>query len=116
MKQMNYGNIVCEVSVAENYAFRSEVTCQYDNGTVAYAVERFFTHCTLFCRECTYESWQIRIAKGKARRSHNFTYLIPAVLMELPGIWIRLVGDIDAVGVNIKKVELLNEHPCFREE
>lgn len=113
MKKMNYGNIVCEVSVAENYDFHTQAACNYDKDTIAYAVERFFTRCTRFREECTYESWQIRIAKGKARRSHKFVYVVPAVLMELPGGWVRLTGDIDAVGVHIKKVEILNIHPCF---
>ena len=33
--------------------------------------------------------------------------------MELPGNWIRVSGEIDAVGVHVRKVEILNEHPVF---
>lgn len=113
MKKMHYGNFVCEVTVVNEFIFRSEVECLYDRDTVVYAVERFFSRCTRFTRECTRESWQIRIAKGKARRPHKFTYLVPGVLMELPGKWVRVGGDIDVVGVNIKKIELLREHPYF---
>lgn len=116
MKKMNYGSITCEVSVAENYTFYSQVFCDYEKDTIAYAVEKFFSRFVRFRRECTLESWQIRIAKGKERKKHNFMYLVPAVFMELPGNWVRIYGDIDAVGVKVKRVELLKEHPCFAGE
>lgn len=116
MKKMRYGSFVCEVTVVNGFAFHSEVKYLYDRDTVAYAVERFFVRCSRFTRECTTESWQIRIATGKARRPHKFSYLVPSVLMELPGRWVRISGDIDAVGINVKKVELIREHPCFAEK
>lgn len=113
MKKMIYGSIACEVTVAENYNFFTEVSCEYEKDTIAYAAEHFFTKCRRFRRECTYQSWQHRIAKGKARRPENFTYLIPAILMELPGGWVRLDGNIDAAGVKINRIELLEEHPLL---
>ena len=93
MKKLEFANIVCEVSVTENYKMFSEVTCEYEKDTVAYAVERFF------CRR---------------ERIHKFSYLIPSVLLELPGNWTRLAGEINAAGVKVWKVELLLEHPCFQ--
>lgn len=113
MKKMIYGSIVCEVTVAENYNFFTEVACEYEKDTIAYAVELFFTKCRRFRRECTYQSWQHRIAKGRARQPEKFSYLIPAVLMELPGGWVRLDGNIDEDGLKIQKVELLKEHPFY---
>lgn len=113
MKKMHNGNFVCEVTVENGFSFYSEVECMYDNETIAYAVERFLVHCPRFVKECTNESWQIRIAKGKERRPHRFTYLVPGILMELPVEWVRLTGDIDVIGINVKKVELLREHPSF---
>lgn len=113
MKKFEFANIVCEVSVTENYKMFSEVTCEYERDTVAYAVERFFCHSSRFRRECTLESWQIRTAKGR-ERTHKFSYLIPSVLLELPGNWTRLTGEINAAGVKVWKVELLLEHPCFQ--
>lgn len=115
MKKMNYGSFTCEISVAANYTLISEIPCDYEKDTVAYAVERFFARFKRFRRECTYESWQIRIAKGRARKRHDFMYIVPALFMELPGNWIRIHGSIDAVGVNVTQVEILMEHPCFDE-
>lgn len=115
MKKMNYGSFTCEISVAADYTLLSQVPCDYGKDTVAYAVERFFSRFKRFRRECTYESWQMRLAKGKARKRHDFMYIVPALFMELPGNWIRISGSIDAVGVNVKRVEILKDHPCFCE-
>ena len=113
MKKLEFANIVCEIAVTEKYRFVSEVYCDYEKDTIAYAVESFFRKSKRFCRECTLESWQIRTAKSK-ERVHKFSYVIRASLMELPGNWVRLTGNITATGVQIWKIELLIEHPCFR--
>lgn len=116
MKKMNYESLTCEISVAENYILCSQIPCGYEKDTVAYAVERFFPLCASLSRECTWKSWQARVAKGRTKRKQEFQYLVPAVLMELPGNWVRICGDIDAVGVNVKKVEILREHPWFSDD
>ena len=41
---------------------------------------------------------------------------MPSVLLELPGKWVMLCGDIDAVGATVRKVELLSENPWTGEE
>lgn len=115
MKKFKSANIVCEVTVTENYKLFTEVSCEYPKDTVAYAVERFFFYNTRFRRECALECWQIRIAKAK-ERAHKFSYLIPSVLLELPGNWTKLTGEINTVGVKIWRVELLLKHPCFQED
>ena len=72
-----------------------------------YAVEKFFSKFEKIRRGCTYESWQLRITKRRKRKNRRFWYIVPAVLMELPGNWILVCGDIDPVGVNIRKIEFL---------
>lgn len=116
MKKMNYESLSCELSVAENYTLLSRVACTYGKDTVAYAVERFLPRCASLCRECTWKSWKARVAKGRAKKKQFFQYLVPAVLMELPGNWVRISGDIDAVGVSVKRVELLREHPWLADD
>lgn len=113
MKKMMDGSFVCEISVAADYSLLTAVPCEYGKDTVAYAVERFFPKSKRFCRECTQRSWETRIAKGRKDKKQDFAYVIPAILMELPGNWIRVSGEIDAVGVRVRKVEILNEHPVF---
>ena len=74
MRKFEFANIVCEVSVTENYKMFSEVTCEYEKDTVAYAVERFFCHSSRFRRECTLESWEIRTSKGRERTHRRNQY------------------------------------------
>ncbi|MBO5199201.1 MAG: hypothetical protein J6B85_11910 [Lachnospiraceae bacterium] len=114
--KMNYGSRVCEFSVAHDFTFSSCVRCYYEKDTICYAVRRFFRKSGRIRRDCTYESWQIRLAKGKSRRQHRFSYLIPAILMELPGAWIRLSGTIDARGVTVQRLEILSRYPGFEAE
>nr|WP_296957223.1 hypothetical protein [uncultured Mediterraneibacter sp.] len=113
MKRMKYGPFECDIMVADKYFFKSEVFCDYEKDVVAYAVELFLTRSAKFSRECTRESWQIRIAKGRKNRKHKFIYLIPSVLMDLPGEWVKLGGDLDEVGLTVKRVEILSEFPYF---
>lgn len=113
MKKMVYGTIICEVSVAVNCTITVSDCYEYPKDTIAYAVEKFFSQHAKTYRECTYESWRLRIAKGRKKKIRRFEYIIPAVLMELPGNWVRVCGDINVVGVNINRIELLKDHPYF---
>lgn len=111
--KLKYGAKCCEFSVANNFAILSRVPCEYDRETICYAVQRLFHKSERLCRSCTLESWQLRLAKGNARKRHPFAYVIPAALMELPGAWIRLSGMIDAGGVTVYKIEILTHYPSF---
>lgn len=107
MKKMVYGSIVCEVSVVTNCRIIGYDCGDYVKDSIIYAVEKFFSKFEKIRRDCTYESWQLRITKRRKRKNRRFWYIIPAVLMELPGNWILVCGDIDPVGVNIRKIEFL---------
>jgi hypothetical protein len=41
MKKMYFRNIVCEITIDQDFKFYSEVECLYEKDTIAYAVERF---------------------------------------------------------------------------
>lgn len=51
----------------------------------------------------------LRFGNGKCRK--KFQYLIPAVLMELPGDWVSLTGFIDAEGLKIESLVIQDEYP-----
>ncbi|MCD7812455.1 MAG: hypothetical protein LUH20_00115 [Lachnospiraceae bacterium] len=110
--KMTNGSISCEISAASEVSFVSYVPCSYDESTVFYAARRFFTQCGKLRRECTCESRRLRLGKG-SKAVLPFCYLIPAVLMELPGEWARVTGAISAKGVELRKVELFPNHPCL---
>ncbi|MCC8046744.1 MAG: hypothetical protein LIP12_14880 [Clostridiales bacterium] len=108
--KMKNGSIVCEISVASDAVFVSYVPCNYQSDTIFYAVKRFFARCGKLCRECTFESWQIRIGRKKKKNGH-FCYLIPALLMELPGEWVRVAGVINEKGVEVQRIEIFPNYP-----
>ena len=111
MKKMKYGSAVCVVSVSDQCVFLSQVPCEYENDVMAYAAERYFANCKELCCECTDRSVRYRLAAGREERQHDFTNMAPAALMELPGKWVRVSGEINSAGVMIRKIELLKEHP-----
>lgn len=115
MKKMNYGSFSCIISVTTDCTIISQKLCDYEADTIFYAVERFFTHCNTIAKKCTKTSWQFRIAKGKSPKKQSFMYIVPAILMELPGNWVKISGNIDAVGVNVNKIEMLSQYPSFSE-
>ncbi len=106
--KMTYGALTCAFAVSEHLAVMSEVPISYDDRTVGYAVRRFFLHCEKLHKECTFQSWKLRVAKGKARKRQHFHYILPAALLELPGRWVRISGIIDAVGVTVDRVRIMN--------
>lgn len=110
--KMTNGSIACEISVASDVVFVSYVSCSYDKDTVFYAARRFFVRCGKLRRECTCESRRLRLGKGRKTKI-PFCYLIPAVLMELPGEWVRVTGTINVEGVELRKVEIFPNHPGF---
>ena len=113
MRKMSYASFACEISVAADYRLISLVPCEYEKDTVAYAVERFFTQSKRFCRECTQESWKLRIAKGRKDKKHSFVYIIPAVLMELPGTGSDSAEILILPGSMSGKLKYLTNIPVF---
>lgn len=115
MRKIAYETLSCTVKTTKNFKVYTQVPCEYPKATIAYAAERFFANSVKFRESCTRESWELRFAKGK-KNSRDFSYVIPAALMELPGSWVRIQGVINPEGVNIESVELFKVHPCFSEK
>nr|WP_294672888.1 hypothetical protein [uncultured Blautia sp.] len=115
MRKITYETLSCTVKITKNFKVYTQVPCEYPKATIAYAAERFFANSVKFRESCTRESWELRFAKGK-KNSKDFSYVIPAALMELPGSWVRMQGGINPEGVNIESVELFKVHPCFSEK
>ena len=116
MKKVNYGSFVCEVSVDPDYMLLKHGLCDYERDTIAYAVERFFYPAAEKpVRHARKKVYRFVLPKAKQKRKHAFMYLAPAILMELPEGWVRVWGEVNAAGVEINKIEILKEHPCFAE-
>ncbi len=111
--KMTYEGAACEITVSENFRFFSQVSCSLEFDSVRYATCRFFQKSKALCRECVFESWQLRISKSRKRKTRHF-YVIPAVLMELPGNWAKVTITIDTYGVCVQQLELLQQHPFLK--
>lgn len=110
---MTYEGAACEITASENFHFFSHVPCSLELDSILYAVCRFFQKSKKLRRDCIFESWQLRIIKA-SRKKKRHTYVIPAMLMELPGAWAEVHIMIDSSGVAIQQVKLLQQHPLFQ--
>ena len=102
--------IQCQISPAKELRFFSQVPCDLELDTVAYAVCRFFVKSPAMCRLCAPESYRIRLATGRKRKAQRHKCLLPAPLLELPGGWARIYYTVDAIGVTVQEVSLLKTY------
>ena len=54
----------------------------------------------------------MRLAKGRNRRLHYYTFCIPADQLELPGSWAELRLSISADGVTVHSLKLSMSFPA----
>lgn len=104
--------IKADLITDDNLRLRCEVPCDLSQEAVEYAALRFLAHNARLYHFYASESCKLRFAKGKAgRRPVTFRCTTPAVLLELPGSWVRLTLRIDRDAVKIKGIELLTNYP-----
>lgn len=111
---MNCGTICCDLAISDKFIcdIDSNVRCEYPEDTIEYALRHFFKKNEKIRRTCTWESWQIRLAKGKRnRRPHYYSYHIPARMLELPGSWAVLKFSVDENGVTMHSLKLSMSYP-----
>lgn len=110
--QLNYKGRTCELSFSKDFCFRSETPCDYSGDTIRYAIRRYIQNSEDLCKNCTYDSWQKRLASGKqAKKPDQFHLIIPAETMEMPGVWAELVGRIDGNGLEIQSMSITSYKP-----
>ena len=109
--KMKYGSLSCKISAHKNMEIHCEVLCDLEPDTVYYAISRFFTKDTSVCHSYVKESYQMRLAKGKGRKAKHHRCILPALLAELPGMWVQVYFMVDAEGVIIQRIQLLERYP-----
>ena len=104
--------IKAELCTSDSLCLRSEVPCDLSQEAVEYAALRFLAHNARLYHFYASESCELRFAKGKAaKRLKTYQCTAPAVLMELPGAWVRLTLRVDQEAIRIMSVEMLQEYP-----
>lgn len=79
--------------------------------SAAYAVCRFLRSSCALRGTLVRESYRLRIAPGKGRRTVRRSFVAPGVLMELPCPWVRVTLTVTATGVTVTGVSLCEEYP-----
>lgn len=102
-----YGSLSCGLSVADDMAFTSEVSCEgYMAESIRYAVCRFLRKNRQACGRYVTMSYKMRFAKGKARKAKLCKFTAPAKLLELPGGSVETILAVDPTGVTVRSVSL----------
>ena len=114
--KINCGTICCDITVSEkfSYSIESGIRCEYPQDTIEYALRRFFSRNESIRKAAPRESLQMRLAKGRGRRPHYYTYCIPAKQLELPGSWAVVKLYIDNVGITVSSLKLSLAFPSSR--
>lgn len=102
-----YGALSCELSVADDMVFTSEVSCEgYAAESIRYAICRFLRKNRQACNRYVTMSYKMRFAKGKARKAKRCRFTAPAKLLELPGGSVEAILTVDPTGVTVKSVSI----------
>lgn len=103
--------VSCQICVDTNVRVENHLKTALEPDTICYAVCRFFTKAPAMCRTYTWESYQLRLARGKGRRARRHCCAIPAPLMELPAGWVQVRFQVDPTGVSIRQIVLTPAYP-----
>lgn len=101
-----YGSLSCDVSAAKSLRVLNWTDTPLEPDVAAYAVCRFLRKSRALCGEYVRESYRLRLAKGKARKTKYRSFLAPASLMELPGVWCAVKLYVSSSGVVVEAVGL----------
>lgn len=106
-------NTACTLSADPQMRVHSELPCSLEPDTLRYAACRVFQKVPRLRRETARLSWQLRLARGSARRGVRGSYLLPAAWLGLPGAWARVCILVDPQGVTVRRLELLRDKPAI---
>lgn len=103
--------VSCQINADPNVRVENRLHTSLEPDTICYAVCRFFARTPALCRTYTWESYRLRLARGKGRRPRRHRCTIPAPLMELPAGWVQVQFQVDPAGVSIRQISLTAEYP-----
>ena len=102
----------CQLEAARTFRFHAGATgADLLPESALYAVCRFLRSSSALRGALVRESYKLRVATGKGRRSVRRSFLAPGPLMELPGAWVRVTLTVTAAGVSVTGVYLCEEYP-----
>ena len=106
----------CQLETAKDLRFHGgAVGADLLPESAGYAACRFLRSSSALRGVLVRESYRLRIASGKGRRTVRRCFVAPGPLMELPSAWARVTLNITATGVAVTGVFLCEEYPHSRE-
>lgn len=113
--KMTYGTgwsaVSCQIAADPNLRVENRLSPSLEPDTIRYAVCRFFVKTQSLCHTYTWESYRLRLARGKARRPRRHSCAVPGPLMELPAGWVQIRFQVDPSGVTIRQITLTADYP-----
>lgn len=115
MMKMTSGACSCVLETAKDIRFNGGAR----NGgllpeSAGYAACRFLRSSTVLRGTLVRESYRLRLATGKGRRTVRRSFVAPGALMELPAAWVRVTLAVTAAGVTVSGVYFGEEYPAAR--
>ncbi len=99
--KMIYRSLECEVKVRSGLKVEIGELCA---DAVNYAVCRLFVRSSGLCREYVRESYCMRIANGKGKKSRRHRSVLPAFLAEMEGELLQIDFTVDSTGVTVQGI------------
>lgn len=106
--------ITCQIEVDKNCRIHFCTACKLLPESVAYAVCRFIQAAPSLRHGLVQESYHLRLAKGRERCTQHRSFVVPAVLMDLPGGWVQVSVTVSPEGITISKIHLCEEYPIMK--
>lgn len=102
--KMTYKGLECQIKARPGLDASMGELC---SDAVIYGVSRLLARSESACREYVCQSYRMRLATGKGRRSQRRRCIIPAFLAEIDGELLRIDLTIDCSGVTIQNIREL---------
>ena len=106
--KMTYRGLECRIKARPDLNAAIGELC---SEAVVYGVSRLMSKSESVCREYVCESYRMRLATGKGRRSKRHSCVIPAFLAEIDGELLRIDLTVDGSGVTIQNIRELKFSP-----
>lgn len=105
------GAVCCQIGPANDIRVDNRLDSALAPETICYAVCRFFAKTPALAGAYAWESYRLRLARGKGRRGISHRCVLPAPLLELPAGWVLVRLRVDPEGVAIRQVSLTGQYP-----
>ena len=106
-----YRVLKCEVTADRKLSVYTAHPVEYHDDTILYAAERFLCRSKAICRQFVMESYEMRFEKGRGKKNRPRCVIAPAAAAELGFGWLVIRLCINASGVTVKSVSLLDRYP-----